>query len=182
MTISKKFPQFQGEKVLILATGMEAASIYLAEDGVIQMIERFQTAWPVYSDSESFFGRSKNMSVGSVVKDPKKIAYRDFMRDLKVRLKKMGDEHEITKVFIFTPKALKNRVFETLPSKMRSLVSHEIIGNLADFHPFVLLGRIQRAEGPKESRTVIPNKAKRLLERPENPVPERRHWRKKLGA
>jgi hypothetical protein len=145
MKISKELPQFEGEKALVLVTGMEDAKIFVAENGKIEEVDSFKVEKPIYSDREGHFETRKGGKVigsGSVYEQKDEETVKHFTKELEAKLARFKNE-SITKVFLFSPGYVVSMIRRALPLSLIAKTEGVIKGNYLNSHPFDLLGMIR---------------------------------------
>jgi hypothetical protein len=146
MKISKELPQFDGEKALVLVTGMENAKIFVAENGTIEEVESFRVEKPHYSDREGHFETRKGGKVigsGSVYEEKDETTVMHFAQELESKLVRFRNE-SITKLFLFTPGYIVASIRRAIPLSLIAKTEGVIKGNFLDYHPFDLLKKIEK--------------------------------------
>lgn len=135
MKIPNHLNQFLEEESLVLVTGKQDAVIYKAFDGKLDKLDSFKIAHPHYSDDEGQFGRggTKELRDSDII--------RDFLKELVIRLKKLGSENYAA-LYIFTPSHVKNLVQEALPTNLRVKIRGVVEGNYFKLAPLDIIGKI----------------------------------------
>lgn len=149
MKISKKLPQFEGEKVLILVSGNNRAEFYLISDNHINMVDDLRIKDEHYSDKEGFFVRSglgRIFKTGAVREPVDKDIMSEFIRKVTENIKKFLYFDEVDRMYIFGPEYLKNFLKDAVPKSYKKKLIHFFSGNLTNHHPFELLKKIAELE------------------------------------
>lgn len=144
MKISRELPQFEGEKAMVLVTGLQDAKIYVAADGEIEEVESFKTEKIRYSDREGHFETRKGGKVlgsGSVYENKDEENVRNFTKELEAKLVRFRNE-SITKVFLFSPGYVISAIRRALPLSLIAKTEGVVKGNHLDAHPFDILRMI----------------------------------------
>lgn len=137
MKIPLHLAQFKEEDALLLVTGKQDAVIYRAAKGIMEKLDSFKIPRPHFSDNEGGFGRTQ----GSAKEIRDEDIIRDFMHELKIRLKKLGAD-SFSVIYLFTPSEVKNRIKNALPTNLRNNIKLIVEGNFFRFAPIDLLVKI----------------------------------------
>ncbi|MFH0987370.1 MAG: hypothetical protein V1841_00535 [Patescibacteria group bacterium] len=157
MEISKKLPQFNEEKVLIITVGGLEMKFYLAQDGVIEEVSEFKLSRPQFKDKPGFFmsrGTNKVFRASSVELPIKRKLEKSFLENFRKIIqrifnKNIDSEKKIDYLYIFSPPHLFNKVKEELPVAFSRKVKKYFKGDYFHKHPFEILGEIEKAKrGP----------------------------------
>ena len=142
MKIPRKLPQFSRTTAYIIVAGKQDAAFYSASDGIIERLDAFKIPRPRYSDKEGRFGvRGKGGGnvTGGVLELRDEDIIRDFIKELKVRLKSAPSfEH----IYLFAPADTKNRIAAALQNSWKEKVRATIVGNYYYRHPLIILEKI----------------------------------------
>ena len=149
MKIPKHLPQFAGASAFLIVSGKQDAALYRVHDGTIERTDAFKIPRPRYSDKEGRFGvRGKSGQVtGGVLELRDEDIIRDFLKELKVRLKSAP---AFDYLYIFAPQSTKNKITKALPKEWHGKISATIVGNYYYRHPMVILEKIAACMDKKE--------------------------------
>ena len=147
MKISRELPQFDDERVLLLAVSSHNAVFYEAGDGKITKVGAFKIPNRQYSDREGFFKTRSSRSPGvirsgSTYEPMKHEIVRETLRKTADELKKFYKPSDLSQIIIFCPSHIHTVVENSLPVLYRRKVSRVIKGNYHDLHPFELLKKV----------------------------------------
>ncbi len=146
MKIPKEFPQFQNEKVLLLATGKESAVIYLAGDGELTEIASFQIPPEKHSNPASRFqhrGHGEIFGMGTVYDKQDEVRMQKFFKKLGETMKPIVEEDHISRFYLFAPAYFVKQVEKHLPKKLQKQLQHKFDGNFTRIKPLELLQKIK---------------------------------------
>jgi hypothetical protein len=149
MKIKKELPQFEEERVLVIAAGRQTAEIYLAASGVITRAASLRIPAPRYSDREGFFitsGRGQTYRSGSVYEVKKEKVGEEFHRILRQELAKIARNSPVDGVYLFVPGYVKNEIRRALPLPLKDKVRAVFEGNHVKKHPSDLLGYLRKSQ------------------------------------
>lgn len=141
MKIPSKFPQFEDERVLVVATGAQDADIYIASNGTMDKVVSFRIPRRKYSDEEGFSVQKSGVS-GSAREYPKEAAIHNFLSRLENELKKISKKEKITQICLFSPDYMTKMVKSVFPTVLRNKVKISIAGNFSQHRPLELLQKI----------------------------------------
>ena len=141
MKIPSKFPQFEKENVLIVATGAQDADIYLASDGLMDKVISFRIPRRRYSDEEGFSVQKSGVS-GSAREYPKEAAIQEFLKRLETELKTISQKEKISHVCLFSPDYMMKMVKSVFPVNLRDKVKISVDGNFSQHSPMELLEKL----------------------------------------
>ncbi len=169
MKISKKLPQFEQAKTLIVVMGKQKGKFYLAHNGVIKELRGFSFQKPKYSDREGHFvkrGKSGIYKTGAVY-EPKKERIRiELVHRLENNLKKVLARNKIDDIYLACPDYLKNRIRKTFPAAARNKIKVFLAGDYYHLHPFDLLKKIKdKIESKKRPVTLNKKDNVKILRR-----------------
>ena len=142
MKIPAKFPQFEGEDVLIVVTGAQDADIYLASNGVFEKIKSIRIPRRKYTDEEGFSVQKSGVS-GSAREYPKEAVRQEFLNQLENELKTISKKEKITSVCLFSPDYFLKTVKSSFPYPLRDKISITVVGNFIHYQPFEILEKIK---------------------------------------
>lgn len=146
LSIQAQLPQFPGPPALVVASGRQTAVIYLAHQGQIREIDRYQEETPVYSDREGSFkksGQGRDLAQGSVYENKKDYIEDRYKQALSARLKKILHKYDNAVIYFFCPKYISASIMASLPQNGVKKIAFCIDGNYHQEHPFELLKMLQ---------------------------------------
>lgn len=147
MKISKKLPQFNNKKVLLIISGQLISDFYMVHNGIIKKIKKVQRKQPRYSDREGHFlvrGRGRLYGSGSVYEAKKNVTREKFKKDLARATINTVNKEKIDEIYFFAPKHLLPYFQEELPLRIKKLIKFDFRGNYTNKHPFKLLKKIKK--------------------------------------
>lgn len=168
MKISREFPQFRGEVVLLLVAGRQDATIYLATDGTIVVRDTIHIEKPVYSDREGHFetrGGGRVYGSGSVYEPKDDVVAKEFLKELVPRIARILRENRISQVFLFVPSYVRTALRRVLPRDLKEKIQLMVSGNFGHSHPFDLLRRITKRMEEQRMPLPVPEEARKILDR-----------------
>jgi hypothetical protein len=130
MKISKKFPHVKEDNAFVIVAGKQDAAFYRIEGGNIERVDAFKIPRPKYSDNEGNFKvrqKGKTVSTGARLEIDDRDVIKEFLRELKSRLK--SQPSNFNKLYLFVPSPYKNDVRKTLPAEWQKKDRSEIMGN-----------------------------------------------------
>lgn len=148
MQIKSQLPQYEGQSILMVATGTHAGVIYLAGDGEVRKLKAFRVAKPKYSDKEGFSKNRRTGVTGSVRELDRRDLERDFLKEAVREIRAAAGSKKITDVILFAPPELKADLSAALPSRLKSKLVAVISGNYHEHHPFELIQIAERKLKP----------------------------------
>lgn len=157
--------RYEGEGALFIAAGKQDAAIYLARGDSMERVDAFKIPTPHYSDNEGSYGVPGRGSVtgsGGTRERRDDDVIRDFIKEFKARIKKVG--HPVESVYVLAPAQTKNRLAEALPAHLKGRLAKVIEGNHFATPPLGLLERVEAETRPAE-RLVLDPDAQKLLGR-----------------
>jgi len=169
MQISQKFPQFEDEKALLVVTGKQEASFYMAHKGNLEKLDEFYIPPITYSDNEGHSEKHKlGMMIGSgyVREDKKRTLRYKFLGQLEEYLDKISRKHEVDHIYLFCPSYVLLSVKGVIPYSLKDKRLESIAGDYHHQHPFKLLEMIREmkdkspVKAMRESARKILDKAK----------------------
>lgn len=171
MKISTTLPQFTNETALLIVTGTQAATLYIASKGEITKVGAFDVPLPRYSDHEGKFarrGRGQSLSSSSVY-EPNKVQHiNEFLRELVARAKPLMLKYRVTATYLYSPRYLMPLAKESLAKIIGTTYVMSFQGNYHSEHPRTLLMMIrERQQRRVRRRTIVPTsrEAENLLSR-----------------
>lgn len=168
MQISQKLPQFEDKKALLVVTGKQEASFYLANDSRLKKVGEFHIPKITYSDKEGHMQKHKfGKLIGSgFAREPKKQVLRNkFLNQLEDSLKQLSKRNtDIDEVYLYCPGYIMMSAKNTVPSSLKDKVVSTYRGEYQTQHPFKLLEMIQ---GSKNSGgvTIMKEAARKILDK-----------------
>ena len=141
MRIPSKFPQFEDENVLLVATGAQDTDIYIASNGVMDKVVSFRIPRRRYSDKEGFSVQKSGVS-GSAREYPKEAAIKEFLNRLENELKAVSKKQKISYVCLFSPDYMRKMVESVFPAVLRNKIKISVAGNFPKLSPVLLLKKI----------------------------------------
>ncbi len=146
MKIPRNLPQFEADTTLIIVAGRQDAVFYKVARGIIDRLDVFKIPRPHYSDNEGDFrmsGKGVFISSGGVQEPKNEKIIKDFIHELKQRIKKIK---ECERIYIFAPSKTKNRIQSALPIVWQKRVVKIIAGNYYYHPPLSILKKISQIE------------------------------------
>jgi hypothetical protein len=146
MKIPKEFPQFQNEKVLLLATGKESAAIYIASDGELTELRSFKLPPEKYTYPEARFehrGHGAILGVGTVYEKHDEVRTQKFFKKLEEAMESLVEKNHISHLYLFAPTYFLKQVEKHLPKKWRQQIAKKFDGNFTRVKPLELLQKIK---------------------------------------
>lgn len=150
MRIPNQLPQFKREKALILVTGKQDAIFYSAYNGELDRLDAFKIPRPKYSDNEGHYkvrGKGTTLSTGATRELRDEDIIKDFVHELKARIKKMNES--FSKFYLFVPSQNKNVIKKALPKMWLEKLDAEVPGNFYYRSPLELLEKIKDSQRKK---------------------------------
>ncbi|MBI2003787.1 MAG: host attachment protein [Parcubacteria group bacterium] len=141
LKIPSKFPQFEGQNVLIVAAGSQDADIYIVSNGTLNKIVSFRIPRRKYSDEEGFSVQKSGVS-GSAREYPKQAAIKEFLNRLEDELKIILKKEKISYVCLFSPDYMTKMVKAVFPAALRNKIKIFVSGNFSQHLPIELLAKI----------------------------------------
>lgn len=169
MKIPRELPRFEHERVLLIVTGATEALFFLAWNGAINPVARFNVEKPIFTDRKVLVrrGRGRTIASGAGTLPLKERMKADFLRQFELACKPFASRR-LDHVYLFTPAYFVTEVQDRLPVPLDQKLSRIIRGDFSHEHPLVLLERLgaihDRAVSAAKRRIASPE-AKRLLGR-----------------
>ncbi|MBD3282598.1 MAG: hypothetical protein GF387_03285 [Candidatus Portnoybacteria bacterium] len=169
MQISKKLPQFNNEKAILVIAGMYGADFYNASDGVIEKVDEFRISEPTYSDREGHFqvkGRGKRFGSGSVYEPKKQKVINVLLNEFDKHFDDIVSSGD--SFYLFSPEYISNEFEKEISDKFKKKIKRVIHGNYLGEHPFSFLkklGKIQDKEASRKKVVPTPKEAWKILKK-----------------
>ncbi|MDP3953487.1 MAG: hypothetical protein Q8P99_01540 [bacterium] len=168
MQISQELPQFEDQKILIIVTGQQEASFYIAHKGNLDKLEGLYIPPITYSDKEGYSEKRRmgmTMGTGFARENKKQTLRNKFLSELDTHLKKIAGEHEIEKIYLFCPPYMRLSVKGVIPYPLKEKPIVSIKGDYHQQHPFKMLEKIKEAQKNKGGIKIIGEAAKKILDK-----------------
>jgi hypothetical protein len=168
MKLSQKHSHLKDKNILLIAAGKQGAVLYKASHGSLEKVFSLQIPKPKYSDNEGIFQKSVHGTVwnGSVEIHNDEPIVRDFLKELKNRMKEIKEENPFTDIYIFAPSNTKNKVGKILPKQWQQKITAVMEGNYYAKEPAFLLDKISKThEKPFVARKADEQKILTTAER-----------------
>ncbi|PJE51589.1 MAG: hypothetical protein COV29_00310 [Candidatus Yanofskybacteria bacterium CG10_big_fil_rev_8_21_14_0_10_36_16] len=146
MQIPKQFQQFKNNPTLLAVFGNQSGIFYLAENGLIEEVNKIEVITPKYSDNEGFSEiRSKTagiISSGSSREIPKEKIHKEFIKKAASYILEVDKKGAINEIYLFCAPEIINQFKNELPKQLRDKIKKEIRGMYLKDSPTQLLNLI----------------------------------------
>lgn len=130
MKIPSSLPQFKDKIGLILVTGMDGASFFVANNGIIESVFHFKLEKTKFSDREDSARRgSVAFETGAKIEQVKKVERLNFIKSFKEETKKVSDNQKVDAVYLFAPDPVLKELEKALPTNLKKKLLKTFAGN-----------------------------------------------------
>jgi len=149
MQIPQELPQFSGTRAVIITSGATAGKVYVAADGMIELVHAYEEPPPGYSDNEGHFARkSQGIELGSgapreIDKTPQ---VKRYVTELVSGLTTMERASDIEEVYLMAPAYVLPTLQKALTRELSDLLVSSHSGNFLNAHPTEFLKRLSDTE------------------------------------
>lgn len=152
MKIKDSLPHFDNSKALIVVTGKEHASFFLASDGTIQTLEKIEIKKrDPATIPHKFETRTSGMIVSGAGEEKIEYEVREFLKECEKRFPRIVKEVAPNRIYLFSPSHIGKEIIKRIPKAERHLIAEHFDGNYGDKHPFDLLMMIKKSLKGKET-------------------------------
>ncbi|MEX0918130.1 MAG: hypothetical protein WDZ93_03165 [Candidatus Paceibacterota bacterium] len=148
MQIPYQLPQFNRQNVLMVVMGSQRGLLYLAADGMVDIIGTIEQPADRYSDREGHFlhsGRGMLLGSGSVYEDKNIERVRRFFQKAANEVYRVMRAYDVQHVYIFEPAYTKGAVTLALRPLARERIKLVRYGNYLHTPATLLLEFIERS-------------------------------------
>ncbi len=167
MQISNKLPQFDDEKALLIVTGKQEASFYVAHQGQLEKLDEFYIPPITYSDNEGHSQKHKLgilMGSGFVRENKKRTLRYKFLGQVEEHLSRIAKKQEVDRLYLFCPSYVLLSVKGVVPYPLKEKRIESIAGDYHHQHPFKLLEKIKETKDKSPVGTMRES-AKKILDK-----------------
>lgn len=145
MKIPQTLPQFNQFPALLVVAGARSGKVYLASQGVVELLHAYDEPSPAYSDNEGHFAHSGGgVELGSgAPKEADTVEEgRRFAKELAAGTEALMRTHSAAEVHLFAPDYMLNIINDALAPAVAEKVQSRHGANLTKAHPTELLERL----------------------------------------
>lgn len=148
MKIPSTLLQFKDKTALLLVTGTEEASFFIARDGIIGNVFQFKLEKTKFSDREDS-GRHGTVAFenGGKIEKLKKNDRTNFLKSFKEGIKGLLTEEKIDFVYLFAPDTVTKELSEALPATLKKKLVKTYKGNFCKETALNILKKIKNERG-----------------------------------
>ena len=143
MKIRESLPQFNENRTLIIVTGQEHATFYLAFEGEIRMLEKTEDGEESQDErKDELDTRTSGSIMRGSDEEKTKTEVRVFLKKFENAVHKILKNTKADSLYLFSPAYMSNEILSHLPKQNKLRLSGHFDGNYSDKHPFDLLEMI----------------------------------------